>query len=131
MKKLLVFLTILSFMFLPVMSMAATYPALPAGSPELINGGWWGSDVPQTQVNGSSSGSATFSQPAIGPSFKMVIIYCATLVGTASYTFPVPFTSTPCAVATSAVATSVATSISTTAVTVTGAATGFLMLIGY
>lgn len=88
-------------------------------------------EAAQTVVNGSSSGTATFSQPAIGPSFKMVIIYCATLVGTASYTFPVPFTSTPCAVATSAVATSVATSISTTAVTVTGAATGFLMLIGY
>jgi hypothetical protein len=99
--------------------------------PGLVTGGYLSPDAAQTVVNGSSSGTATFSQPFIGSSFKMVVIYCAALSGTASYTFPVAFSKTPNAIATSAVATSVATSVSTTAVTVTGAATGFLVLVGY
>jgi hypothetical protein len=86
----------------------------------------------QTSVGGSTSGTAVFSQPEQGSSYKVVIIKCTALLGTASYTFPVAFGTNPSTVATNDVATGVVTSISTTAVTITGATTtGSLMLIGY
>lgn len=86
----------------------------------------------QTTVSCSTSGSAIFSEPAQGASEKRVLVHLATCVGTASYTFPTPFTNAPSVYASNNVAAAIATSVSSTAMTVTGATTtGSLLLEDY
>lgn len=82
----------------------------------------------QTVVSGSVSGTATFSQPFQGTSHKKVIVYCASLNGTATYNFPTAFTNTPVALSNA----TLISSISTSSVTITGTvSTGFIIIEGY
>lgn len=86
----------------------------------------------QTSVNNSVSGTTKFAQPQSGTPFKIVIISFSAAVGTASYTFPVAFTTTPSVFVSNDVAAGIITSLSTTAVTATGTTTtGNIMLAGY
>ncbi len=90
--------------------------------------------IPQnaTTVGGSTSGTATFVQTFNQGYKKEIIVSCSALVGTASFTFPTSFSSTPVILTTSGPASSVVTSLSTSAVTVTGATTtGPLFLEGF
>ncbi len=87
----------------------------------------------QTSVTCATSGTAVFSMPEQGASYKKVIVYENACIGAASYTFPTAFTYAPQVLSQAEAAT--ATTVSATAVTVTGVAspgsTGFLELDGY
>ena len=97
-----------------------------------VVGGAFNSSATQQAITGSTSGTATFSQPFNGSSYKKVIIYLSALLGTATYTFPFPFQNTPVAVSTSGLATSLVTTLNTTTATVTGTtSTGILIIEGY
>lgn len=116
-----------------------------AGAAQFVGRLFLNNVAQRTTVSGSTSGTADFSQPFAGSSYKKVIIYCSALKGTASYTFPIPFLFTPQVVtATGTVAnpavpiTAVTVgpgAISTTAVTINGGGgagtTGILLLEGY
>lgn len=82
----------------------------------------------QTTVNGSTSGTAKFSQPEQGSSYKVCIVYASALVGTAAYTFPTAFTNAPMVLGTlSGIA-----SVTTTGITLTGTtSTGNIIVMGY
>jgi hypothetical protein len=108
---------------------ASTYATANGG---VINVKQDGIYINQQTANGSSSGSAVFSQPAQGSTYKKAIIYLNALNGTASYTFPTPFTHTPTVGSTNGLATTKVTSLSTSSVTVTGSTdTGILYIEGY
>ncbi len=87
----------------------------------------------QTSVTCATSGTAVFSMPEQGASYKKVIVYENACIGAASYTFPTAFSFAPQVLSQAEAAT--ATTVSATAVTVTGVAspgsTGFLELDGY
>ena len=86
----------------------------------------------QTTVAGSSSGSAVFSQPFQGTSYKKVVINLAALNGTAAYSYPTAFSVTPDYFIGGAASGATVTAISITAVTVTGiTSTGVVILEGY
>jgi hypothetical protein len=82
------------------------------------------STATQTSVAGSTSGTAVFSEPQQGSSWKRIEIVLTALTGTASYTFPVAFVKTPDSFIGFTATGATASSISTTAVTITSAASG-------
>jgi hypothetical protein len=87
---------------------------------------------PQTLVNGSVSGTALFTQPEQGASYKKVIIYLDALDGTADYTFPTAYTFTPVVLITSGLSGALVTTLDTLHVEVTGSGdTGFLIIEGF
>jgi hypothetical protein len=88
--------------------------------------------VGQTTVAGTKSGSAVFSEPMSGASYKRVSIYLSNLVGTASFAYPVAFTHVPGCIATTLACSLITNGPSTTTLTVAGTGnTGFLLLEGY
>lgn len=84
----------------------------------------------QTTVNCSTSGTAIFSQPEQGTSYKVAMVHLAACLGTASYTYPTAFSFAPQVISQSLAA--LVTTGTASAVTITGTtSTGFIELNGY
>jgi len=82
-------------------------------------------------VNGSTSGTVSWSMPFQGSSHKKVVIYCDALVGTAVVTFPVAFQYTPVNLITSNGLDTINV-VTTTQTTITGTtSTGFIVIEGF
>lgn len=89
------------------------------------------SSIPAQTVNGTISGSATWSMPCQGDTYKKVVIYCDALNGVAVVTFPVPFQHTPANLITSNGLDTINV-VSTTQTTITGiTSTGFIIIEGF
>ena len=86
--------------------------------------------VELTTVAGTS-GSAIFSQPEQGDHYKKVVICCLSLVGSASYEFPVPFTHLPGVVLTDNLALGCVETLTTDGITITNPANGVIVLEGF
>ena len=87
-------------------------------------------DAPQDPVAGSVSGTATFSQPDQGSSYKKAIVYCDALSGSAAYVFPTVFINPPSV--TYADAGLTATWVSVAGFTANGTVTsGYIILEGF
>lgn len=101
---------------------AASMDSQPAETPKANDG--------QSNVPGSTSGYATFSQPIRDKNYKKVVIYADALLGTATYKFPSSFVKTPQILSQTLAA--IVSSLTATSVTLTGAtSTGFIELSGY
>ena len=98
----------------PVWTSSPTIVVLNTGSTGYINIG-----LTPTNAPGSLGGSVDFSQPFRG-TYKEVTIYCNSLNGTASYTYPTAFTHTPPTPTVEGTNTATVTAISTTSITITG-----------
>ncbi len=73
-----------------------TDPALGTGNTGYVEGSVLALYAAQTSVAGSTSGTVTFSEPFQGASYKKVIAYMnGGFSGTATYTLPAGFTTTP------------------------------------
>lgn len=83
-----------------------------------------------TVTSGSISGTAAFNEPIRATYYKKIIVYCNSLAGRATYTFPVAFTNLPI-VSVGAKKIKIET-LSTTKVTISAnSATGELIFEGY
>ena len=88
-------------------------------------------NAPVSTISGSTSGSAIFCEKEMGSGGKEVDIYFANLNGTASFTFPVPFSYTPGFFPGSTLSSTNLSSVSTTSITVVGTGgTGVAILKG-
>jgi hypothetical protein len=121
----------------------STTPAAPSGNTNII----WQDDggaptvnisayadlaSAQSSVSGSVSGTAVFQQQFIGSQSKRIMISLQALNGTASYTFPMPFSEVPDFFVGGSAAGATVTALSTAAVTVSGApSSGVIVLEGY
>lgn len=89
------------------------------------------SSIPNQTINGSVSGTVTWSMPCQGDTYKKVVIHCEALLGVAVVTFPVAFQYTPANLITSFGLDTINV-VSTTQTTITGLpSTGFIIIEGF
>lgn len=86
----------------------------------------------QSTVAGSVSGNIVASQPFQGSSYKKVIIYCNSLNGTATYTFPTTFSFSPMSIdRLNTTGNTISWNETSIMITCTSATSGFITLEGY
>lgn len=86
----------------------------------------------QTTVAASLTGNLIASMPEQGASYKIVVLHCSGMSGSATYTFPTAFTVTPANFAVNFSGGGTINAVSTTSVTITGTtANGVGFLFGY
>lgn len=116
--------------FINSVNIFAAPPAIGSVTPNVGNFTLEKLSTAQTTVNCSTSGSVVFSEPEQGSSYKVIQIYANACLGTASFTYTIPFTHTPQVLSQTLAA--LVSSNSTTACTITGTtSTGFIMLNGF